>query len=106
MQLTGTTCCGLEEIEGLSDEKTPRAAMLNFCNDFFDGETPSKIAFVLFTGVTRERYGQRFCEYIRRNRVGTVIQTRSRINPNSCHKIKAWIWSINLPALERWNKRH
>lgn len=99
--LQETSCCGLRDIEGLC-ERTPKEAMINVCYDFFRDEMDS--AFILFTGVTKKRYGQKFKKYILDNKLGTVIETESKRNPNSSNRIKTWVWTLNVTKLKSWFK--
>lgn len=111
MDIAQTSCCGLREIENLSDYNHTKEAMQAFCKkflntDLYGGYTSDKYAFVLFTGVIEERYGQRFARFITATKLGKVTGSRARINPNSENVIKVWIWELNKQALIRWHKKH
>lgn len=100
--LRSTQCCGLREIEQLSG-RTPKKSMKLVCNDLingFDGRTSG--AFILFTGIKRSKYGEKFQEFIEQNELGEVIVTKEKKNPNSGNNLKVWVWAIEPKKLKKW----
>lgn len=98
-----TTCCGLMELYGLSDN-TPGNLVLIVANHRFEqanygNKDEYGYCFVLFTDVSEKDYGPGLVKYIKKNKLGKVIQTSSKRNPNTGHRIRAWIWEINQAAL-------
>lgn len=100
--LKETECCGLREIDDLSLTK-PATSMIQICYDFFESMDS---AFIVFTGVTKELYGRKFKKFILDNKLGTVIETESKRNPNSGNRIKTWIWTVNITKLKSWFKKN
>ena len=49
-------------------------------------------------------YGKKFAALIRREKLGEVVQatTKTVKNPNSGNILKAWVWTVNYPALKKW----
>jgi hypothetical protein len=97
-----TNCCGFKEIDGLNDN-TAKESLNQVCEDFFNGEDA---AFLFFTGVSKKRYGQNFKRLITKLKLGKIIETEAKRNPNSGNKIKAWIWSVNKPKFKQYAKQH
>ena len=109
MTINRTNCCGLRELNDLCDYRyNPERALKDFCSSFFHGQQDDEdlAAFILFTGVSKERYGQRFASLIKKNKLGKILETRAKLNPNSGSIIKTWIWDINRPATRAWDNKH
>jgi hypothetical protein len=60
--------------------------------------------------VTKEKYAQRFKAYLLRHKLGEVIETPSRMNPNMPQRkrggIKAFLWHVDREALREHLKPH
>lgn len=102
-EINKTSCCGFKEIDGLEGQSALQS-LKEIAKDFFTDEEDA--AFLFFTGVTNERYGQRFKALINKHKLGKVIETVSKKNPNSGNNIKAWIWDINKPNFRKFAKKH
>lgn len=106
--LSDTTCCGVDEIEGL--ESTPFKTVLEVCYEKYDEEGwggTSNQAFILFTDTMKSGKGTKLAAYIVKNKLGTIAAPlRARRNPNSGNMIKAWIWSPNETNLKAWWKKN
>ena len=98
MTIYDTNCCGLKEIDGISgyDNETIISEVISY--EQRESRTPP---FYLFTGVTKERYGQELAEYIVKRKLGKCVKTPSKLNPNSMNKITAWIWVVNRAELDK-----
>ena len=61
-------------------------------------------AFYVFTGVTSHDsvYGQRLADYILKNKLGTIVTSVSKRNPNSGNMIQIWTWGVDKEALIKW----
>lgn len=59
-------------------------------------------AYVIFTDNQSLMYGRRLANYLRRQKLGKVITTPTRINTNSGHRIQAWTWVVDRRALTKW----
>lgn len=102
MTLSNTTCCGVDEMEGL--EYDPLQNMLQYCEErFIMGETQ---AFVLITDAVKNGNGRRLVNFILNNKLGSVISTESKKNPNSGNYIRAWLWSPNIKEVKSWWKNN
>lgn len=102
MILTETTCCGVREIDGLysSSKKTVMAVAGDIFNYSMDG------AFILFTDPPKFRRGNALSVFIKRNKLGSVVATVSKLNPNSGNKLKAYLWNWDKKALRAYWKKN
>lgn len=50
--------------------------------------------------------GTKFAKWVVKNKLGTIISSAIRTNPNSGNKIRVWIWDIDRLALLKWYKAH
>lgn len=96
INISTTTCCGVRDISRLSSTK-PKEAVEEVAESVC-GERDGA-PFFLFTGVTKENYGQELARYIRKNELGRVIKTKSKRNKNSGNDLTAWIWEIDRKKL-------
>ncbi|KKK80713.1 hypothetical protein LCGC14_2820730 [marine sediment metagenome] len=120
MALIGDTeCCGLGELDGIANTE-PRIIIKHFCEaTYTQGEwdgyaggvgrmIPSDFnyALVLFTSVTKRKYGERLRDYIIKNKLGYVTKSATKTNPNTKNRINAWLWAIHVKNLEQWYKKN
>lgn len=117
MYIENTSCCAVEDINGLSDHDTPEEAMEEFCEHYYDGHygpmspLPGLILFTAVVGYTDNKakpsYGPNFKAFILKHRLGSVVEspltTNRQNHPN--HQIKAWLWRPNQKALQAWMTR-
>lgn len=117
-----TTCCGVEQIDGISDPDTPEAALRglqwNLLNLYDQGFV---VPFITFTGVVelapklddavlgharsgrKDNYGEAFATYLKKSGLGNVVSSSPR-KSWSGNVLKIWIWEPNwdrlIPYLE------
>lgn len=99
----GINCCGVREIDGLSDGPSAAQNLKDFLSDYaeeLDKDTPFRYAMFTQAGARRTGYGFRFASLIEKKGLGTVISTGFNKNPNSGNPLKVWIWTLNLEALK------
>lgn len=121
MTLKQMSCCGMRDLSGLSDHETPKEAMVAFvltsCPRVsrynWDARKCEKLrqlnfSHVIFSEANNEhrRYGENFATYIRRNKLGTVVASERRVNPNSGNQVKFWVWTLNKHNLVDWANRN
>ena len=108
--LESTNCCGVDEIAGLAD--TPEETLKDVCyekyplknsNCWYDEEGEEQ-AFILITDTVKRGFDKKLVDYIRLNKLGVVIGTKPKKNPNSGNRIRAWLWSPNEKNLNKWFK--
>ena len=113
MALVELSCCGVRELHGVSD--TPPIELLQeTCQELYDyysykyNELNGNFAFIVFSDtVHRGRHnGRRFAGYIRRYKLGTVVESPIRVNPNTGHKLRVWTWAVDWKAMKKWWEKH
>lgn len=122
-------CCAVGEVEGLRYDKNAEASLLEIANEFFDPDEQraddiGRWAHVIFTEVTRAEeeknpsrekksysgtYGRELAALIKKLKLGTVISTRTAMNPNHSNKgyrhfVKAYVWTVNRKNFLKWAK--
>lgn len=100
-ELKDTTCCGMGEIHYI-DSSEPHEIL----SEAYRQLVRPYYAFIVFTGITPERYGQDLRSYILRNNLGEVVESKSRLNTNSGNRIKAYIWSPNYDNWRAWYRKN
>ena len=114
--------CGVSELVGVND-RTPHQvlkAIISECElcpdvkgkardawDYYGEYTPAIPAFLSFSDIYRESAegGQALADYIKKNKLGPIVQTTIRTNQNSGNRIRAWIWGPNATKLRAWWKK-
>ena len=97
MSLVSTTCCGVKEIEYLSG--TSRESLLESAEDFF---LDDRCAFIIFTDIQGSSKGRTLSRMIKKLKLGDVIVTRSKRNPNTNNLVTVWVWRVNQTAFKSW----
>jgi hypothetical protein len=93
-------CCGIREIDGLSGHRTPEAVLKDLRGRFHEDH---KWRHAVFSQAgKRSTYGKRFAAYITKEKLGTVVETETKVNPNSKNPLKAFIWTIDWDAMRKW----
>jgi len=121
MRLHQMMCCGLRELHGLewASGSGPVHAMTEFIhvacpkrqeykwrNGKYMMQYLSRLYFshVVFSEARDGNggYGERFAAYIKKNKLGDVVASQRRVNPNSGNQVKLWVWTLNKQALVKW----
>lgn len=121
-ELKPTTCCGLAEVDGLSQSKTPKDALMSIWRNLMDGQKNELVGrmhygrppFVLLSTVTKkvtaghgsdrkDDYGQAFAMYIIENGLGEITASGERTN-HTGNGLMIWIWEPDYEALVWWKK--
>jgi len=97
--LRDTSCCGVDEIEAL--ERTAKESLLEICEEKY-GWGASQQAFILFTDIASSTRGKNLSKYITEKKLGDVIKTAPKTNPNSGNRVTVWVWAINEKSLLAW----
>lgn len=142
MEIVGTACCAVMELDYIQDEKTPPDVLSSVCRQIEDEQSlgsydyqlgryirkpvsalkPS--AFYTFTGVERVKkpavppsinrgtertgYGKKFANYIKKHRLGVLVESPVRANRvnHPDHFVKVWVWAPSEKALNKWWRKH
>ena len=127
MELRGLNCCALSEIDRLEDyEGVPEDFITKFCDalacPIYAPGTFRKVgstlgepgAHYVFTALVRSgdgdagTYGDELAAYIKKHRLGAVVQSPIRLNRQNYedHYVRAWIWSPSPNGLKKWWAKH
>ena len=98
-------CCAVKEITNMGNDGTPLVTLQNLYSNF---NGLPRAAFLLYTGVGYNRHIQRkFTAFIVQNKLGVVdIATQPSKNPNSGRNVTVYVWTIDRPALKKFNEDH
>jgi len=97
--LTSMSCCGIQEIDGITEENS-KDSIKTTCKAIF--EEDEKCAFLIFTDINKKKHGKKLHKYIINNNLGQITKSPSKINPNSKHSLAIWLWTLNKPNLKQW----
>lgn len=98
MYIDGIACCGVGEIDGLSEHDSAPHALEALLRDNNVPRQP----FIIFTQATstrKEGYGDRFKAYLEKQGLGEVSVSGYRTNPNSGNFVKVFVWTVNQKAM-------
>lgn len=101
--INGLECCGVNVIDQIADQ-TPKSVIEQVCESKFNQE--DDCAFYIFTDIQKMIWGTALASYIRKENLGIIRTSVSRVNPNSGNTLKIWIWHVNHTALKSWAKKH
>ena len=91
-------CCGVREMHGISECSTEQALRLFGQQAAYHSDN---FSHVFFTQAGSRRYGQNLAATITRLRLGKVVASEKKRNPNSRNLLKMWIWTVNWKAFRK-----
>lgn len=105
--------CGVRELVGL--EGDPKRLIRDLLTDEYSAyDEEFRFSQVIFSdnltegGRKRKSCGVELAKFIRGNKLGTLVESRTITNRNTGNKIKTWIWNVsNLRKLKKavgWKK--
>ncbi len=100
--------CGVSQLFSLNNEPVATISDIAeyvFTPDELDGAP--NFTFLIFSDCDKKdglSNGQKLAQYIRDKRLGSIVASRARINPNTENKIRVWIWGVSFKALEKFYK--
>lgn len=101
-------CCGLRELNRVSAHRTPEDALRSLftipSREYGNYTTNKKFRYAVFTQAGgRSTYGKRLAAFIIEHKLGEIVETAGKhINPNSRRLLKAWLWTVDHDALQKW----
>lgn len=117
----GISCCGLRELNSISNHSTPAEALKKACSELipYNLYTPKpsnkkldidhlEFSQVVFSQAyvpgrtSKTGYGDRLMAFIEEHNLGTVVRGRTNTNPNSGNRLTVFLWAVNRAALVRW----
>lgn len=109
MYINTTGFPSIREISGLMDTDDAVSAMDDLCRSIRTAHkriVKMPFSTIIFTGVVEDRYPGNFSRLIKRAKLGDVICTNPKVNPNSDNVIRAYIWHVDIKALSKWFAKH
>jgi hypothetical protein len=100
--------CGVKMLVGVS-YRPPKEGLVEAIRALYvsDGGNPiNHFGMILFSDTVRNHGGTAYAEYITENKLGSIIESKIITNPNSCNKIRTWIWHVNKRGLGKWYKEN
>lgn len=116
MELQGVGCCGVREFSGLMSNSLQ--SIINYIADdrFYEDEDYNdkkfiddneKYRYVIFSDTSHEQSRMKaLIEFIKKNKLGSTVKTKPRINPNTGNILQVCVWSINDVTLKKWFKKY
>lgn len=99
MYLYSLECCGIREIDGLSDYlDNPEEAFYSLVSKNTSADTHLfGCGALLFTQAGKvNNYGKNFAKFIKDNDLGVVTEVPGFRNPNTGNVIYAFIWAVKV----------
>lgn len=112
IDIENTNFNNIKEISGISDydyNSEAKKIMRGICYSIRQNYGRIiRIPFttMIFSGVVENRYAGNLSRLIKRAKLGEVMCTNPKVNPNSDNVIGVYIWTVDKVALSRWYKRN
>lgn len=100
-------CCGVCEISGIG-ENSPKMILRSAADGLYSDEYQGRFRFMVFTGSTENdslKTAAALKAFILKNKLGEVIKTKKRENPNTTNIIQMYVWTINHNTFRRWARK-
>lgn len=99
--------CGVQQLYGVG-YNTPSAVIRTAFRG--QGDPDRFTAHIVFSDVFSDSEdhvvgGQRLAEFIKERKLGTVVASPGRVNPNSGNRIKVWVWTPHRANLRAFLAR-
>jgi hypothetical protein len=92
--------CGVTLATGLSSQTPEDFVYKILCERNYADPKTIREAFVVFSDIDYIGGGNAICAYIRKNNLGTILETEARQNPNTGNFIRVWVWSPPHKSLD------
>lgn len=102
--LTELQCCGLRELSDLSQYHNSSYALMGIIEDAEANPGEWPFGVIIFTEASSGRYATRFAKFIETSRLGTIERIPTFYNPNSGHRVRMFVWTVDHKAVARWNR--
>jgi hypothetical protein len=105
-EVEGTSCCGMFEINGVKNLKEKRKKEQFLYRSIEEGDIHQRgqvVPFLLFSDIYNKGSGGRSLKkFILDNKLGDVITSPVKVNPNTGNKIEVFIWVTDAKAINKW----
>lgn len=101
-----TDCCGLRELSPIGGYD-PIDVLYTLAHSIRGRVTSTDGCYYVFTDNTGfdDGYGNALKHVIESENLGTIYATDWNSNPNSGNRLKAFLWTLDRPALLAWLER-
>lgn len=103
--IRGVAISMIRELEGYEEDKEYMKRNYGHVQGFDYSEAEYQCPHVFFTDIKDCKYGKALASYIKKNKLGTVVSTVSRVNIRSGNQLRMWVWTLNKKALKEWYKK-
>lgn len=94
-----TSCCGLNEIYDVGDN-SPERNLSDVGERFV--ESKGYVPFYIFTDIADSNGGKNLAKYIKKHKLGRIIHSKAKRNPNSGNMLTVWVWETNKKNFIKW----
>lgn len=95
-------CCGIAELGHIRDDFGPEDSLMSVDYE----ELGAHVVFSVTSADTnRHAIGRKLADFIQKNKLGEVVETKGARNPGHDGTLKAWIWTPNKKALKSWQAK-
>jgi len=101
---TAKISCGVRELTGLS--RPPKELINQVMKAKGSPAMFEDFIHVVFSDRVdnTNQYGTKLANRIKKEKLGTLLVTHPRKNPNSGHEIQTWLWSVNWKRVRDFTK--
>lgn len=102
-EIHNTTCCGLNEIEGIAGTNSQKDAK-DIIKEVARSQFASmdKCAFYVFTDIGPQKNARTLSKFIQKNKLGTIQKSITKKNPNTLNRLVVYTWAIDRAAFKQW----
>lgn len=99
----------IKELDGIEEHYTGKDIMRSICYSIrwnYKKIYNAPFTTLIFNGVIADRYPSMLASLIKRAGLGELMQTKSKVNPNSENVIRVYVWHVDKKALSKWFKKN
>lgn len=105
IEIQGLNCCGIDELVDIDFYKNePKTVICDVCKTYFEDE--KQCAFYMFSDINYKIAAKNLVKFIKKNKLGLITKSPSRVNPNSGNSLTIWLWTINKRNLKLYWKKN
>lgn len=96
--LNSTSCCGMGDITNLTSNADQLANLKELAPRIINARRP----FCTFSCPIRSSHGLDFKAIVLEHKLGKVIESSVKMNPNSNNDLQIFLWEVDLDKLTKW----
>ena len=106
VDVRSTECCGVVELDGVGYDSAQ--SIVEQVHEEWGDYDHTKFRYVVFNDTPTQGSdrpsGAKLANFIKKNKLGDIIVTKSNINPNSGNSLRVWVWTYNRQAVGNFLK--